>query len=83
MRNEGNAIEGLLFDKEYEGRKRPSSALDVVYLSQQELLQLFWDHEDKPEEKTKGTGVLKNHSEVWDQSTLEQSTLLLGVFKWT
>lgn len=46
MRNEGNAIEGLLFDKEYEGRKRPSSALDVVYLSQQELLQLFWDHEE-------------------------------------
>lgn len=50
MRNEGNAIEGLLFDKEYEGRNRPSLALDVIYLSQQELPQLFWFHEEHYQE---------------------------------
>lgn len=71
MRNKGNAIEGLLFDKEYSGRNRPSLALDVVYLYQQELLQLFWDREEHYLSRTnqsrrqKETGFLKTILKCW------------------
>lgn len=72
VKNEGNATEGLLFNKGYEGKNRTSLA------SRCHLLRngcschgtmrgtALEGHIRMAERKTKGTWVLKKHTEVLD-----------------